>query len=82
MGIAATVGGVSGIVSIILGIIGLVFASKSKQEGYNGSLRTAGFIFSLVGLIFGILATLLICSIVLGVGGMSIAAFSEIAKMG
>lgn len=80
MGIIATVGGVSGIVSIVLGIIGLVMASKSKQEGYNGGLRTGGFAFSLIGLILGILSTLLVCAMVLGIGGLSMAAFSELAS--
>nr|WP_300170139.1 hypothetical protein [uncultured Flavonifractor sp.] len=41
------------IVSLILGIIGLVLASKSKNEGFNGGLRTAGFVLSLLAVIFG-----------------------------
>lgn len=45
--------GVSAIVSVILGIVGLVLASNSKKAGFNGGLRTAGFILSLLGLIFG-----------------------------
>ena len=40
-------------VSVILGIIGLVLASNSKKAGFNGGLRTAGFVLSLLGLIFG-----------------------------
>ena len=44
------------IIALILGIVGLVQASKSKQEGFNGGLRTAGFVLSLIGLIFGAIA--------------------------
>jgi predicted amidophosphoribosyltransferase len=45
--------GYSAIVSVILGIIGLVFASKSKTAGFIGGTRTAGFVLSLIGLIGG-----------------------------
>ena len=41
----------SNILSIILGIIGLVLASTSKKYGYEGGIRTAGFVLSLIGLI-------------------------------
>ncbi len=47
--------GYSAVVSVILGIIGLVLASNSKKAGYNGGLRTAGFVLSLIGLIGGAL---------------------------
>lgn len=45
--------GATAIGSVILGIIGLVCASKAKEQGYEGGLRTAGFVLSLLGLIFG-----------------------------
>lgn len=48
--------GYSAILSVILGIIGLVQASKSKELGYEDAVRTAGFILSLIGLIGGALA--------------------------
>lgn len=41
------------IVSIILGIIGLIMANSAKKQGFESGLRTAGFILSLVGLIGG-----------------------------
>ena len=47
--------GYSSIISIMLAIVGLVYASKSKQLGYNGPMRTAGFVLSLVDLIGGAL---------------------------
>lgn len=38
---------------VIGGIIGLVFSSKSKSEGYEGNKRTAAFIISLICVILG-----------------------------
>lgn len=48
--------GYSAIVSVILGIIGLVCAGNAKKAGFTGGLRTAGFVLSLVGLIGGAIA--------------------------
>lgn len=45
--------GYSSILSVVLAIVGLVYASKSKQLGYNGPMRTAGFVLSLIGVIGG-----------------------------
>ena len=45
--------GWSAIVSVILGIVGLVLASNAKKAGFNDGLRTAGFVLSLLSLIFG-----------------------------
>ena len=42
-----------GPVGLILGIIGLVLASKAKKDGFEGGMRTAGFVLSLLALIFG-----------------------------
>ena len=47
--------GYSAIVSVISGIIGLVLAGKSKKEGFDGGIRTAGFVLSIIGLIGGAL---------------------------
>ena len=47
--------GVTSILSLILGIVGLVLANNSKKAGYNDGLRTAGFVLSLLGTIFGAL---------------------------
>ena len=43
--------GYSSILSVVLGVVGLVYASKSKQRGFDG--RTAGFVLSLIGVIGG-----------------------------
>ena len=45
--------GYSSILSVILGIIGLVLASNAKKAGFVGGMRTAGFVLSLIGLIGG-----------------------------
>lgn len=47
--------GYSAILSVILGVIGLVLASNAKSVGYEDSIRTAGFILSLIGVIGGAL---------------------------
>ena len=47
--------GYSSVVSVVLSVVGLVYASKSKQLGYDGPMRTAGFVLSLIGLIGGAL---------------------------
>lgn len=50
--------------SVILGIIGLVYASKAKKAGNQSGTRTAGFACSLIGLIGGCLG--LLAMLVLG----------------
>lgn len=45
--------GVTTILSLIIGIVGLVLAGKSKKAGFSGGIRTAGFVLSLLGVIFG-----------------------------
>ena len=48
--------GYSSILSVILGIVGLIQASKAKELGSQDAIRTAGFVLSLIGLIGGALA--------------------------
>lgn len=45
--------GWSSIVSVIVGIIGLVLASNSKKAGFVSGVRTAGYVLSLISLIGG-----------------------------
>ena len=45
--------GYSALVSVILGIVGLILAGNAKKAGFNGGIRTAGFVLSLIGLIAG-----------------------------
>lgn len=57
-------------VQLILGIMGIVFSSVAKRSGAIGGLRTAGFVLSLLSLIFGAL-TLVIGLIILLIAGMA-----------
>ena len=45
--------GYSAIVSVILGIIGLVLSGNAKKAGFEGGIRTAGAVLSLIALIGG-----------------------------
>jgi hypothetical protein len=47
---------VGAFVGVILGIIGIAMAKKSKRLGYVGGMRTAGFVFSLIAVIICIIA--------------------------
>lgn len=62
--------GYSAILSVILGIIGLVQASKARELGYEDSIRTAGFVLSLIGLVGGALA-FVACAACVGLAGVS-----------
>ncbi len=63
--------GYSSILSVVLGIIGMALASSSKKYGYQDSIRTAGFVLSLIGVIGGAFAFLacIACVGTLGVIG-------------
>ena len=45
--------GYSVLVSVILGIVGLILAGNAKKAGFVGGIQTAGFVLSLIGLIGG-----------------------------
>ena len=64
--------GYTSIVSVILGIVGLVCAGNAKKAGFMGGLRTAGFVLSLIGLIGGGIAFVacVACAGALGAAGM------------
>lgn len=47
--------GYSSLISVILGIVGLILAGNAKKAGFNGGIRTAGFVLSLIGLIGGVI---------------------------
>ena len=38
-------------IGLVTGIIGLICASKAKKQGFNGGIRTAGFVLSIIGLV-------------------------------
>lgn len=66
------------LLSLILGIVGLVLASGAKKDGFVGSMRTAGFVLSLIGLIFGgiVFVSCTLCTILIG-GAAAAAASSD-----
>lgn len=63
--------GFTSIFSLIVGIVGLVLANSSKKAGFMGGIRTAGFVCSLIGTIFGglIFISCVACAGVLGTAG-------------
>lgn len=61
--------GYSAIISVILGIIGLILAGGAKKEGFEGGVRTAGFVLSLIGLIGGAIAFVACVACVGALGG-------------
>ena len=63
--------GYTTIISLILGIIGLVMASKAKREGFTGGMRTAGSVLSLIGVIVGaivLVACVALAGVLVGAG--------------
>ena len=64
--------GYTSIVSVILGIVGLVCAGNAKKAGFMAGLRTAGFVLSLIGLIGGGIAFVacVACAGAIGAAGM------------
>ena len=61
--------GYSALASVACGIIGLILASSSKKAGYQGGMRTAGFVLSLIGLIAGAVVFVACVACVGAVGG-------------
>lgn len=55
--------GISSVVSVGAGIVGIIMAIKAKNEGFVGGMRTAGFVTSIVGLSLGaiMLLFMIIC---------------------
>lgn len=74
MGIIAVVlwfFGYSSIVSVILGIVGLICAGNAKKAGFEGGVRTAGFVLSLIGLIGGAVAFVACVACVGAIGSLA-----------
>lgn len=47
--------GYSSIISVICGIIGLILSISSKKAGFEGGVRTAGLVLSIISLVGGAL---------------------------
>lgn len=58
MGILSLVFCCCSIIGIIPGIIGIILASKAKKNGEPGGMATAGLVCSIVGIVFGVLVTI------------------------
>ena len=67
------------IVSIILGIIGLVLASSAKKKGNKSGVRTGGFVTSLIGLILGVVC-FVACACVFVAAGVTLAAYPDLLE--
>ena len=63
----------SALVSVILGIIGLILAGNAKKAGFVGGIQTAGFVLSLIGLIGGAIffVACIACAGILGAASAS-----------
>jgi len=55
LGIVAIVTSWIPLIGLACGIVGLIMAAKAKREGFTEGLRTAGFIVSIIGTVFGAL---------------------------
>lgn len=64
--------GYSSILSVVLGVVGLVYASKSKQRGFDGGIRTAGFVLSLIGVIGGAIVFVACIACVGAIGALGV----------
>lgn len=60
--------GFSAIASVVLGVIGLVLAKKSKEAGFDGTMRTVGFALNLAGCVVG---TVIFFSVLLAMFGIA-----------
>lgn len=45
--------GVGSLISLIVGVVGLILSGSAKKEGFVGGIRTAGFVLSLISTIGG-----------------------------
>lgn len=63
--------GLTSILSVVLGIVGLICAGNAKKAGFVGGTRTAGFVLSLIGLIGGgiVLIACVACAGAVGAAG-------------
>ena len=64
--------GYSAIVSVILGVVGLILAGNAKKAGFMGGIRTAGFVLSLIGLIGGALVFIAFVAVVGAIGTLGL----------
>lgn len=58
MGILSIILCCCSVIGIIPGILGIVFSRKAKNKGEIGGMATAGLVCSIIGIVFGVLATI------------------------
>lgn len=65
--------GVTSILSLVLGIVGLILANNAKKQGFTGGIQTAGFVLSIIGTVFGalIFISCVACASLLGASAFS-----------
>jgi len=69
VGILFWFSGMGSIISIVVGIIGIVLASQAKKAGNTEGIRTAGFVLSIISLVGG---SVIFIVLILVVGSLSI----------
>lgn len=67
------------IVSVFAGIIGIVLASMSKKRGFDGGVRTAGLVLSILSLVVGSIV-FIACVACAGAAGAGIAGLNSIGN--
>lgn len=45
-----------GLISIALGVVGIILSVNSKKAGFNGGIRTAGLVLSIIAVVGGAIA--------------------------
>ena len=60
------------LVSVVTGIVGLICAVNAKKAGFEGGMKTAGFVLSIIGLVGGaiVLIACVACTIAAGAVGL------------
>lgn len=61
------------IIGIVLGIVGLVEANKAKKAGNAESIRTAGFVCSIIGLAGSGVAFVIALGAIMALGALAVA---------
>lgn len=65
--------------SMVFGIIGIVLASMSKKRGFDGGVRTAGLVLSILSLVVGSIV-FIACVACAGAAGAGIAGLNSIGN--
>lgn len=71
-GILSIAGGFGGVLALAFAIAGIVLASQAKKQGYDDAICKAGFYTSLIGIILGAMAMVIILLFVFGFIGMGV----------